>query len=150
MVDLKDLAQNGAQSSDPADTPVEAEEQKFQHYSSSRSSMRMMTSAGKKISFIGYKLITADQEVIDYLDAEIKAGLGLVTKGELLTSKEADPMEALRRKHIEEYKKEQAQLVADAAAGKLRDMGSTKTPEAIAAGAKPMSTSAVASGPSGS
>lgn len=105
--------------------------------------MQLRTTTGKKIGFVGNAFITADPDCIAYLDAEIKAGLNVITKGKLLTSKEADPMEQLKAKHIAEYKAEQEKIATDAAKGVTRDMGNTKSKDAIAAGAKPLSTSGV-------
>ena len=98
---------------------------KFQHYASSRIAMNLVTEAGTKVRFVNHQYITADDEIIAYLDDQIKRGLNVVTKGELLTAEDADPMTALKRKHIAEYlEKEAAELVA-AAKGETRDMGET-------------------------
>ena len=58
---------------------------KYQHYKSSRISMRMITPTGGRITFTGYEFITRDKDIIDFLDEEISKGLREVTKGELLT-----------------------------------------------------------------
>ena len=118
-------------------------EQKYQQYTSSRQSMKMITTKGRKIIFVGYKYMTCEKEIIDYLDHEIANGLKVVTKGELLTSKEADPMEALKTKHIKEYLAKEQQELTDIALGKTKDMGNTKSKEAIAGGANPTSSKGV-------
>lgn len=76
---------------------------KFQHYNSSVSSMRMITKNGTHIIFVLGQFITSNPECINYLNAEIDLGLPQVTKGELMTAEEADPMAALKRRHIAEY-----------------------------------------------
>lgn len=101
------------------------DEKLFQQYNSSRISMRLLTKTGRPIIFAGYSFITSDQDLIEYLDEEIKLGLNCISKGEAVTSKEADPMSALKDKHIAEYK---AQLLAEkvaAAKGEEPDMGTT-------------------------
>lgn len=122
---------------------LDNKEQKFQHYTSSRQSMQMITCLGRKIVFVGYSYMTCEQEIIDYLDDEIKKGLKVVTKGKLLTSKEADPMEALKTKHREEFLAEQAQELKDIALGKTKDMGNTKSKEQLANSLKPTSSKGV-------
>jgi hypothetical protein len=76
---------------------------KYQHYSSSRVSTRLVTPAGRPIAFAHYKFITSDQECIDYLDDEIAKGLRDVVKGELLTHEESDPMAVYKKQVIAEY-----------------------------------------------
>jgi len=113
----------------PAPAPAvvaQVEERKFQHYSSSRLNMAMLTKIGQRINFISGVFITDDQSVIRYLDEEIANGLNIITKGELLTEKEADPMEALKKKHIAEYLEQQAELAKQASLGITRDMGETE------------------------
>jgi len=119
------------------------EEKKYQHYASSRQSMKMISTVGRKITFVNHQYITCEQGIIDYLDAEIEQGLTVITKGELLTAKEADPMEALRSKHIREYLAAEQQEQIDKALGKTKDMGATKSEEVIKAALKPMSTKGV-------
>ena len=127
-------------------TPDKTPELKYQHYSCSRQAMRMISTGGRKITFVGYQYLTCEQEIIDYLDNEIAQGLRVITKGDLLTSKEADPLEKLKEKHIAEY------LATQRAAQKGdADMGNTKTPEQLLASLKPLATAGVAnSGPSDS
>lgn len=109
-----------------AETPEpEAEERKFQHYKSSRPSTRLITDTGIRIVFTKFGYMTDQQDVIDYLDREIAAGLNVIQKGELLTAKESDPMERLRQQHIAEYVAEQKQAKIDAIEGKQRDFGET-------------------------
>ena len=111
-------------------------ERKFQHYACSRQAMRMITPEGRKITFVGHKYITAEEAIIAYLDAEIANGLRVITKGELLTSLEADPLEALRRKHVAEY-------LASQKAEEKQDMGSTKTPAQLLNAINPTGTDKV-------
>ena len=115
---------------------------KFQHYGSSRIAMNLVTEEGTKVRFVNHQYITADERIIRYLDDQIDRGLNVITKGELLTAEDADPMTALKRKHIAEYlEKEAAELVA-AAQGKTRDMGNTDNKPAIS----PASSKAVVGG----
>jgi len=99
---------------------------RFQHYASSRRSMRMITEEGKAVIFINFKFITDDEDTIAYLDEEIRKGLRDVTKGELLTSEEADPMAGIKKAAIEEYKQQQAELAKQQALGIEPDMGTTE------------------------
>ena len=77
----------------PASKPVE---KKYQHYASSRVSTRMLTKTGREIKFVNYQFITDDKDLIEYLNGEIDAGLKAITKGELLTHAESNPMEILK------------------------------------------------------
>lgn len=99
----------------------------WQHYKGSRQSMRMTTTCGKKFYFAQFELLTQDEDVIGYLDAEIKNNPMIgITKGALMTADDKDPMAALKRKHIAEYIAEQAKQASDTASGIVPDMGSTK------------------------
>lgn len=118
-------------------------DQKYQHYTSARQSMKMITTKGRKVVFVNYQYITCEQEIIKYLDDEIDNGIKVITKGKLLTSKEADPMEALKTKHIAEFLAAQQQEKKDAALGKTKDMGNTKTKEQLATALKPTSSKGV-------
>ena len=119
-----------------------SDSKKYQHYNCARIAMNMVTEEGKKIRFVNHQYITADEHEIKYLNDQIKRGLTVITKGELMTAEEADPMEALKRKHIAEYlAKESAELVAEAK-GESRDMGSTASKPAIS----PASSKAVVGG----
>ena len=122
---------------------VKSNEQKFQHYTSSRQSMRMITEEGRKVTFVNYEYMTCEQAIIDYLDMEIGKGLKVITKGEMLTSKEADPMEALKTKHIKEYLAAEMKEAQDKAVGITKSMGNSKSKEQLAAGSKPLSTTGV-------
>lgn len=104
----------------------EPEVQKFQHYKSARIAMRLLTKEGKKIIFTGYEFLTQDEDIITYLDYEIKNGLPGITKGKLMSMDEANPMEALKREHFKEFKAAQIKEASDKAAGIIRDMGNTK------------------------
>ena len=77
---------------------------KFQHYASSRNCMNLLTEDGSKICFVGFKFITNDQKLISYIDQQISLGMTEITKGELLTADEADPMMQLKAKHFAEFK----------------------------------------------
>ena len=112
-------------------------EKKFQVYTSSMQAHKIVRKDGKVLNIVNGKYITSDEGDIEFLDAEIKAGFKYLTKGEPVTSEQADPMAALRaqikREAVAEYlAKEQKELE--------QDMGSTaKEP------AKPASSAALAS-----
>lgn len=101
-------------------------EEKYQHYSSARIAMRLITDKGKRIVFTGYEFLTQDEDIIEYLDTEIKQGLPGIAKGKLMTASESDPMEALRRKHIKEYEDQKAEEAANASRGITKNMGTTE------------------------
>lgn len=144
-----EIAEKASEASvDPSSTKedveviVEDTSPKYQHYTCSRTSMRMVTPTGGRISFAGYEYITRDPSHIEYLDAEIDLGLNCVTKGALLTVDEANPMEALKRKHIAEYISEKEKTAVNLARGIVSNMGNTK--EAGTAQLNPAGTNAVA------
>ena len=127
-------------------TPTpKTEERKFQHYKSSRQAVKLISKTGRKIIFVNFQYLTCEKEIIEYLDEEIELGLNVITKGELLTSAEADPMASLKRKHIAEYLAKEQKELTDAALGKSKDMGNTKSKEALASGANPLSSKGVVS-----
>lgn len=101
------------------------DEQSYQHYSSSRIAMRMITPTGKRITFTNFTFITADDEVIAYIDSEIAQGLREVKKGKRMTHAEADPMQALKRQIIKEYEADKAKQAAKPAEEK-KDLGSSE------------------------
>ena len=103
-----------------------------QHYNSARSSVRLITKDGGKIAFAGFKFITNDPDIITYLNDEIAKGLPGITKGELLTSDESDPMVALKARIIKEHEEQKAKAAADIALGVTKDMGTSKAPGAPA------------------
>lgn len=111
----------------PTTAKVATADKKFQHYAYSKQSTQMITPTGKKFSFVASKLITDDEEIIEYLDTEIKNGLNTITKGALLSAKESDPMRKIKAQAVEDYKKEQAELAKNDALGIKADMGSTDT-----------------------
>ena len=103
-----------------------SKEAQYQHYKSSRPSMRMITTEGKNISFTGYEFLTQDEDIIEYLDYELSKGLPGITKGELMTLSDKDPMEALKRKIIKEYEDKKAKEASDKSRGVTKDMGNTQ------------------------
>lgn len=105
----------------------EKEEQKFQQYKSARPAVCVITDTGIKIKFAGYEYLTTQEAEIEYLDKQIKiGGLPGITKGELLTMEERDPMAALERKIRKELEEKYAQKAKDDALGISRDMGKTE------------------------
>lgn len=97
----------------------------FQHYSSAKSAMQMITEKGKKIKFVSYQFITDDEDIIEYLNTEIKGGLRDITKGKLMSLEEANPMVAIRRQHFIEFQEEQERQRVAEALGEERNMGET-------------------------
>lgn len=117
-------SRNGALASTKT-SPAAAEEKKYQHYAYAKAATQLITDSGKKFSFVDHKFITDDQEIIEYLDREIAAGLGVITKGALLSSRESDPMRSVKEKAVADYIAEQARLNTDKALGVSADMGKT-------------------------
>ena len=75
----------------------------YQTYRSTLTSHKMVTPGGKVLQVIGNQFVTNNEDDIAFLDAEIKAGFPYLTKGDVVTSEELDPMVALRKKIIAEY-----------------------------------------------
>lgn len=113
---------------------------KYQHYTSARVSMRLVTTAGKPIIFTGYEFLTQNKDLIEYLDKEIKDGLPGITRGELVSLEDKDPMAALKRKIIAEHEAKKEKDAIAAARGESKDMGKT----AGASTLNPTSTNQVA------
>lgn len=103
----------------------EKKTEKFQEYKSARVAVRMMTPEGIRITFTGHKFLTQNEAVIAYLDSEIKAGATHITKGEVLTTDDLDPMATLRREMKEEVRKEMEEEAKKKALGIVPNMGST-------------------------
>ena len=99
---------------------------KYQHYTSARIAMRLVTKTGKRIIFTGYEYFTQDEDIMEYLDSEIKQGLPGITKGKLMSFAEKDPMEKLKREIIAEHEEKKAKEAADASRGIKKDMGNSK------------------------
>jgi len=114
-------------SQDKQNTQVDEKDvPKYQHYTSARIAMRLVTKTGKRIIFTGFEYFTQDEDVIEYLDSEIKQGLPGITKGKLMSFAEKDPMEKLKREIIAEHEEKKAQEAADASRGITKNMGNTK------------------------
>ena len=100
-------------------------ERRFQHYAYAKAATQMITPLGKKFSFVKSAYITDDKEIIDFLDQCIADGMKEITKGALLTAKDADPMRAVKDAAVAEYKAELAEAAKNAALGVFPDMGTT-------------------------
>ena len=107
------------------------EEEVFQEYLSAKSGIRLVTPKGFRITFTDGRYLTQRQDVIDYLDNEIKEGLRAVTKGKSMTSSDLDPMESLRKKFFAEFAAKQAEEAKNKALGILPDMGTTEAKAGI-------------------
>jgi len=102
----------------------EKEEKRFQHYSSARSAVRLITESGMVINFVNFQYITDSREAISYLDSQITRGLPGITRGEALTATEADPVLSVKKKIINEFledlrKKQEEAIIGD------KDFGGT-------------------------
>ena len=112
----------------------------FQKYTSSRQAVRLITDNGFRITFTDHTFLTQNEGAIEYLDREIAKGLRSITKGDVLTTEDLDPMAVLRKKFFAEFQEKQAKERADAANGIFPDMGTT----AGASTVKPASSATVA------
>lgn len=99
----------------------------WQQYKSARPSVRTITSSGKRICFTNYEYFTREKDVVEWLDSEISNyGLPGITKGELMSTSERDPMEKLKKQHIAEYLAAEEVAKIATARGEYKDMGSTE------------------------
>lgn len=129
-----------------AHTPTE--EVLWQQYRSARAATRTITDKGKHIKFTHHEYYTRESDVVEWLDKEIAGGtLPGITRGELVTTSERDPLEKLKKKHIAEYIKEQEEAALAVLRGESPDMGNSKSPGA--ASINPASSKLVANGASG-
>lgn len=118
------------------------EENKFQHYHYSKGATQMITSTGKKFSFVGHKFMTQDTEVIEYLDDCIKSGLKEITKGALLTAEESDPMAEYNARVIKEHEARKAAILSpDNDRGNTEDGKTTQNLGAASSSDVPKATS---------
>lgn len=115
----------------------------YQQYKSAKPSTRIVTDKGIRIAFVGFELLTVDEHVIDYLDAQIKVhGLPGITKGEALTSADRDPMATLERQLRDKIRAEiEAEMLAKSK-GEVRNMGDTEAKGMKVAGTDKLSTAA--------
>lgn len=128
------LAVTAAASKAPIEEKDLVVAEKFQEYKSARSSMRLITFEGIRITFTNFKLLTQNEDVINYLDDEIKKGLPGVIKGALLTLADVNPMETMRREMELKVRAEIAEEAKQAALGTSKDMGTYATPKLNPAG----------------
>jgi hypothetical protein len=120
---------------------------KFQHYRSAKTSMRLISSKGTKITFVRHEFVTCDNDAIEYLNTEIDNGtIPGITKGELLSREEADPMAMLRKQMKAEAKAEMEAEAVARAKGVEKYMGETDNKPAI----KPVSTKGTGGNAAGS
>lgn len=90
----------------------------YQTYRSSMQAHKIIMPKGKVLHVTKGKFVTCNQDEIDFLDAEIKAGFKYLKKGEPTTSAVADPMAAMKAKIKEEAIREYlAKEIAEATAG---------------------------------
>ena len=84
--------------------PTEEAKKEYQSYSSARISTSLVTPTGKRINFTNYAYYTNDEEIISFLNREIKLGCPAITKGDRLSADEINPAAAEKRRIIEEFK----------------------------------------------
>lgn len=108
-----------------------AQEEEFQQYNSAKPSVRLITEAGFRITFTNYTYLTQNEDAISYLDRQIASGLQGITKGEVVTTSDLDPMAKLRKELEAKIREELAQEAANAAKGITRDMGDTESKAGI-------------------
>lgn len=112
-------------------------ENTFQSYTARKQSFKTITPKGRVIVIVDYKFVTKNQEEIDYLDYEIENGFSLLSKGVTVTSEDADPMSALRKRIIAEHEAEKA------AEAEVRDLGTTAEGGKGAAKLNPVASAAL-------
>ena len=125
-----------------ADAETAPPEQVFQQYKSARPAIRLVTPTGLRITFTNFQFLTQNEEFIAYLDLEISRGLQGITKGDVLTTSDLDPMQSMRKKVRAELLAELQEEASNAAAGISKNMGETKNRAQIS----PASTKQVISG----
>ena len=83
-------------------------EKVFQIYTSSLENQKLITRTGRILIVRNYKYLTDEQDIIDFLDSEIKAG-GFITmkKAGQTTEDDLDPIAALKKRAVQEYIEEQ-------------------------------------------
>ena len=111
-------------------------ESTYNVYESTMQSHKLVRTDGKAISVIGGKIITNDKKDIEFLDAEIEAGLIYLRPATQVTSTDLDPMSKLR-----------AQMKAEA---REEILAETKDSTSEAAKVKPASTATLAALSAGS
>ena len=118
----------GAGANPTPESKPETVEKEFSHYKSSRPAVRLITPTGIRIKFVNFELLTEEEAVIEYLDAELKVnGLpGISKMTEKVTLSDRDPMKRLEKELRIKIKAELRQEAIDLAEGKTRDMGKTE------------------------
>jgi len=103
-----------------AATPL-TQEKEFHVFYNTISSCKMLTDAGRVISFVGGKYITDVVEEIDYLQRELahpdNIYLSVISGQEVMTAAELDPMKVLRKQHFDELVAMQKEVARKLAAG---------------------------------
>ena len=132
------LANLKAKEDTKEDAPVEAQ---FQQYRSARPAVRLVTHSGLRLTFTNFQFLTQSEEAIAYLDSEIAKGLQGISKGDVLTTSDLDPMQSMRKQVRAELLAELKVAAANEAVGNSRDMGETENKAKIS----PASTKQVAS-----
>lgn len=95
----------------------------FNQYFSSRPMISIIMPSGRKLSFVGGRLVTDEEEVIGFLDSQIKSKHPMIftrTGEEKIEDATLDPLAALRAKFFAEFQEAQK-----AAVDPSNDMGNT-------------------------
>lgn len=120
-------------------------------YKCSMNSCKTFTPAGKCIEFISGRHVTDDEDVVEYMEAQIKAKhpLFYVDANEKeVDGEKLDPLEMVRRKAVEDYIKQQAAKVGMDAGNSTGDAkAGIATSETVAAVAAESLTSKIKVGP---
>ena len=105
----------------PEPVPTEIIPERMYHvFYNTIGSVKMITETGRTIAFVGGKYVTDIQEEIDYLKKEISLGsMHLSTRPgeEVMTARDLDPMTAIRKQHMTEFKALQSEAARKIAAG---------------------------------
>lgn len=101
-------------------------EETFRVFKSSRSSTRLITDKGFRITFTAYQYITQNKDAIEYLEKCIAEGVPGISDAGTTTAEELNPENAARKKYFAEFLAMQEEL-----ANPNRDMGATAGANAV-------------------
>ena len=110
----------------PEQNKTQSTEDVYQSYHSAVKNFSMYTPEGRRIIFVDGQFITNDPDFISYLDYEIRKGHPEIKKGKPVDKVVGDPLEGLKAKFFEEFKREQQEAMINKAIGQnQRDFGNT-------------------------
>jgi hypothetical protein len=102
------------------------QEKKFHQYFSTRAKISISMADGRKLSFVGGTYVTDKEDEIEFLDAQIKAGVSMLyvkIGAEVVTKEQLDPLAAIKKKAIEEHEAKQKALLGSV--GMISSAGAT-------------------------